>query len=150
MYCFKPITGSRLSVAVIFFASISLFELSAQQSQVLVHNPPKNTNTEVSVQVKWYSEDILYPEGVHVYRRASGALNWTRLTERPILQKETIDPAEIARDEELEFYVDLVKEQGTDVEEQILLLNTIIKSFQNEAFADFLGIFYRDNDVVSG
>lgn len=124
-----------------------------QQAQILTRNAPENTLEKQAIQIKWYSSEFpFYQEGAHVYRRELGTTNWEKLTERPILLKSVFDTTIYAFDPDLEFFTAIMKEVTKEAieGEPFLFINLLIKSFQSQWFADFLGIFYEDKTVVYG
>lgn len=139
--------SKRIFILLFFLASGSIH---AQNSQVIAHNPSTNTDGHTSILIKWYSPEILYREGINIYRRMEGQSNWEKLNTTPIKLKDDVNPEEILKDEELEFYVNLIKEDGIDFEEEILLFNVLLKSFQSNVFADFLGIYFEDSTAQFG
>ncbi|MEM7548839.1 MAG: hypothetical protein AAF363_04145 [Bacteroidota bacterium] len=57
--------------------------LLAQQGKVFVSNNYRNTNSS-AIAVKWFDENVYYPEGFNVYRRNDGQADWQKLTDQPI------------------------------------------------------------------
>lgn len=121
-----------------------------QSGKVLVRNAPNTESSVPVIQVKWYSQNLLYPEGVNVYRRLSDEPNnWSKLTRAPIYRKQIIDTEELGHDPDLQVYVDMVNDVGgiSGLPDELLQMNMIIKSFESLAFADFLGLYFEDHNV---
>ena len=124
---------------------------AAQESRVLAENSKNADTTAPIVMLKWYSKDLLYKEGVNIYRREEGALNWIKLNEKPVIMKEAMRKSLVNADPDLEPFVEIAKgisARGT--KEDLLLLNVLLKSFQSNAFADFMGIYYEDKTTAVG
>ncbi|MEM9328539.1 MAG: hypothetical protein AAGA85_22930, partial [Bacteroidota bacterium] len=103
-----------------------------------------------AVLLKWYSKELIYPEGVNVYRRPAGSTQWEKLNEIPIRKKPNL-ASRAAADEELQTFSQMVNELGLDgLGSEFLLLNVFIKSFESNDFADFLGVFYQDTTAQWG
>ncbi|WP_258103564.1 fibronectin type III domain-containing protein [Marinoscillum sp. MHG1-6] len=143
----KPAPAKHHTLLILLCLFIT-YNATAQQTRVLAQNHPANDQQTQTIQVKWYSQTLTYPEGVHVYRRQSGQTNWTRLTAEPIHPQQAIDPALIEQDPDLEFYTELLKEDN--LSEQLLLFNIVIKTFESTPFATFMGLYYEDHDVIAG
>ncbi|WP_421875091.1 fibronectin type III domain-containing protein [Marinoscillum sp.] len=140
---------SKLLLLLILSVCAS-FEVFAQApSYVFVRNAPASTRSNPVIQVKWFSEDILNPEGFNLYRRELGESNWTRLNSVP-LTKGVMPAAIKAADEELDFLVDVVNQAPEDLKEEFLFMNLLLKSFESNQLANFLGIFYNDTGVRYG
>ncbi|MCP4459079.1 MAG: hypothetical protein GY816_13810 [Cytophagales bacterium] len=123
----------------------------AQDNRVLVRNAPENTPGTSSIQIKWYSLDFFYSEGVHVYRKLVGNSNWKRLTDQPIIIDGQFDISAHPDDPNLEFFVEVVQQSSHDeLKEGFLFLNLLVKTFESQVFADFAGLFYEDTDVNFG
>jgi hypothetical protein len=120
----------------------------AQDTRVVVENAKYSTSEKPVVLIKWYSKELIYDEGVILYRRQQGALNWVRINEKPILKKTVVDPAISSADPDMEMFVSIIKSASKkDLQEGMLVFNLLIKSFQSNAFADFMGIYFEDRDV---
>lgn len=114
--------------------------------QELVHRSHEN-----AIELKWYSQQFLYAEGVNVLRKESGSTSWHQLNGTPIKQGDYRPEAALLRkDSTLNEMIEVVG-AGEAVElEGVPLLNFVVKSFQSNEFAQFLGIFYRDETIQNG
>jgi hypothetical protein len=153
--------GNNLSVRLCYFyffiLSILMLTYSSmataqyQETRVLVSLSTSSTVQQPRVWVKCYSTDFLYPEGINVYRREVNTLNWTKLNQLPILKKQKLAATELANDADLSTFVEIVKEaKPEDWKNEMLLFNVLLKSFQSNVFADYLGIFFEDTTAVNG
>ncbi|WP_258100480.1 fibronectin type III domain-containing protein [Marinoscillum pacificum] len=122
---------------------------SQAPSFVFVRNAPSATSERPVIQVKWFSDDILNPEGFNLYRRELGALAWNKINNSPITRG--VMPAGVrAADPEIDFLVDVVTKSPEDLKEEFLYLNLLLKTFESNQLASFLGIFYNDSGVRYG
>ena len=118
--------------------------LQAQESHVLVINDPANSEESFQTLVKWYSPDFIYPEGVNLYRKAQGALQWKKLNDKPILIKDSIEQRFKNQDADLEFFEQLLQQPEDAKEADHLFINMMVKSFQSAVFAEYAGIYFED------
>lgn len=122
----------------------------AQNARVLTEKSVQSTKENPVILIKWYTDEILYDEGVNVYRKEAGQLNWQRINAQPIIKKTTLPASEIAADPDLEVLGDIIKSATKEeLQDDLLSLNVLIKSFQNNAFADHMGIYFEDTEVES-
>jgi hypothetical protein len=120
----------------------------AQDVRVLVENAKTSSAEHPVVLIKWYSRDLLYPEGVNVYRREEGALSWTKLNAAPIKKKNDMPATITSQDPDLESLVQIIqKATAKDLQVPIIQMNLLIKSFQSNDFADFMGVYFVDESA---
>lgn len=136
-----------ISLLMTFVVSI---HVHAQESQVLAINDPLNTQESFQVLIKWYTPDFIYPEGVNLYRRVQGGLQWERLNSSPITIKDSIQQRFKDSDPDLEFFEQLLQRPEEAKEANHLFINMIIKSFQSAVFADYAGIYFEDKTARWG
>lgn len=117
-------------------------------SRVLVRNAGVVSGKQ-TVSVKWYSKDLLYPEGVNLYRK-EGQGEWKKLNNIPVKKLADVASGEYDKDEELHFFVPLMNKAKKEDLKGLLLINILVKSFQSEAFSRFLGIQFEDTTVKAG
>ncbi|MEQ9304090.1 MAG: hypothetical protein RJQ14_09265, partial [Marinoscillum sp.] len=115
-----------------------------------MRNHPSNGSGNVVVQIKWFCNDMLNPEGFNLYRRQVGFDEWVRLNESPISKKAGINSNFLSIDEELEFFVSIVNDSPQDLNEEFVFLNLLLKSFESNQLAEFLGIYFEDESAISG
>lgn len=136
----------------VFF--ISLMAISgvgyAQPTYVFARNSPENTEVATTVQVKWFCSELLNEEGFNVYRREAGSSTWVLLNDSPVKRAARIPNTELQKDEELEFFMDLVNKAPEDLNDDFMFFNLLLKSFQSNVLARFLGIFFEDHSAISG
>ncbi|MBL6446566.1 hypothetical protein JMN32_09610 [Fulvivirga sp. 29W222] len=135
-----------LSIILLTLTASSLF---AQTGRVLVQNAPNTSLESPVINVKWYTEQLWYPEGVNVYRRQSSEDEWTKLNSTPVLKKSTVSMEALQEDEDLEVMVEIMNDNPEQAE-GFLLINLFIKSFQSMEFSRFLGIQYDDASINWG
>ncbi|MEM6829915.1 MAG: hypothetical protein AAF551_05325 [Bacteroidota bacterium] len=137
---------------VFFYGSILLIQAQID-SKVLVRNHPDNTVTSTTIESKWFSLQLTYEEGVNVYRKQNGTDIWEKLNESPIQMKDTLPPARLAEDPDLELFAEALKNLGPNPTEGLtglFLVNILGKLFQSTPLADHAGIYYRDETAVAG
>ncbi|MEO9871550.1 MAG: hypothetical protein ABJF63_13800, partial [Ekhidna sp.] len=143
-----------MRVYILILSFITLTSVIGQESRVLVRNSPENRDTQTSIQIKWYSNEFpFYTEGSHVYRRRSGTINWERITNEPVAQDVEFDTVRYYQlDRDLGFYTEIVKGATPEQLEEsgFLFVNILIKSFESQLFAEFIGNFYEDRNVSQG
>jgi hypothetical protein len=123
----------------------------AQETRVLTELDKQSTSSNPVIQVKWYSGDVIYAEGVNIYRREAGTLNWEKLNPSPIMKKKTIPPASISGDPDMADFAEMVNTATpAELKQEMLLFNLLVKSFQSNIFSDFMGIYFRDVTVKNG
>lgn len=124
---------------------------NAQSGKVLVQNEDKGGLAGLpAIQIKWYSQALLYPSGVNVYRREKGERNWVKLNNAPVMKKAGLPQDAYQQDENLELFVSLVNEAKPSDLQGFVLLNIMIKSFESDLYSGFLGINYLDQQPLKG
>jgi hypothetical protein len=125
------------------------FCLLGQNARVVTSLKPQIKTP--TVLVKWYSRELLYDEGTYIYRKKSSELNWTKISPTPIKRKSTVDEAKLKLDADLKDFVTIVNSSTKkQLQEDILFLQLMIKTFQSNSFSDFLGIYFEDSNVIEG
>lgn len=127
-----------------FFHLIILHLHINSQNTVICRISPTQANT---VNIKWYSEKLIYPEGVNVYRRIGNSSDWIKLNPYPIKKGiYKINEGEYQKDKELYDYVQILDNAGQLT--GFSLLAVLLKSFKSEAYANYMGIRHDDNTAV--
>lgn len=134
----------------VVFGAILANKSVAQSSRVLVQNTIGSSQSNVSVQVKWYTDKLVYLQGVHVYRRTADSVDWARINKQLITLQKTVPAPLVQKDEDLEAFLDMANGLNTPNPEGFVLLNLYVKSFQSPAFSKLLGIQYDDATVEWG
>ena len=126
------------------------YTLSGQDARVLVENAKISTAQHPVVLIKWYTENLLYPEGVNLYRKEENTLTWAKLNATPIKKKTMMAPSLLSKDPDMEPFVKMIQSAtAKDLQVSIVQFNLLLKSFQSNDFADFMGIYFEDGSVVS-
>ena len=126
-----------------------LCTVNAQQARIVLQNANYGEFKHV-INVKWYSQQFIYNNGVFVYRREYPKGRWVKLTTLPLKRLSDL-PEEIKmKDEELNVFVEVMKEAKPEHLTGLLLLNLMVESFNNPIFSRFLGIQYDDKEVIPG
>ena len=63
---------------------------NGQDNRVLVENALNSTTNDPTVLIKWYTKDLLYDEGINLYRKQKGTLIWIKINQSPIIKKENL------------------------------------------------------------
>lgn len=141
----------RGRITVTLFLYLSFSACYGQKSSVLTRNHPENDQTRSFVEVKWYSPAMFGVNLYKVYRKEATAAAWQLLTTQPIKREASIPPEELAADEELLFFQNVLSDAGANgVEEDFVKLNILLKSFESTPFSKFLGIYLLDKTAEEG
>jgi fibronectin type 3 domain-containing protein len=142
----------RIAALIVFLLSNFLFfNASGQQTRVVAECARQSTESNPIVLIKWYSRELIYGEGVNIYRRPENSLSWTKLNATPVVKKRNVSAQALAADPDLEDFVAMVNEsRPADLQEDLLMFNILVKSFQSNVFADFLGIYFEDRPALAG
>jgi hypothetical protein len=133
---------------VLLFASKNFSQSS--DVRVLVQNTKATTALKPFISIKWYSQSLVYPKGVNIYRKELGQEAWVKLNKSPLLIQKSV-PAQLQqRDADLEAFVEMAKEMGSAQDNGFLLLNLFVKSFQSSDYAKLIGIQYDDMTATWG
>jgi hypothetical protein len=120
-----------------------------QDARVVTRNEKKSQGKPV-ILVKWYSQQLVYNEGVHVYRREFPKGRWVKLTIDAVKRLPDLPEEMKLKDEELHVFTELMKEAKPEQLNGLLLMNITVESFKSPDFSRFLGIWYSDETAVSG
>lgn len=121
----------------------------AQTAKVLARNSQQNVLGRTTIHVKWYSQDFLYPEGCHVYRKTDSS-SWQRVNLVAIRLTPPAYPAAFATDSTLEAFVEMAKDFKNASADGLLLLNMFAKTFESHDYSKIIGIQYDDASVEWG
>lgn len=125
------------------------FNIYGQDARVVTRND-KDSQGKPVILVKWYSQQLVYNEGVHVYRREFPRGRWVKLTTGAVKRLPDL-PEEIKlNDEELHVFTEVMKEAKPEQLNGLLLMNITVESFKSADFSRFLGILYSDQTAVTG
>lgn len=132
-------------IVIILFCS---FQSRGQASRIVQQLHKINDSVYV-IKIKWYTDQLLLPQGVNIYRRESPSSTWSGLNElpvRPLLLQPNLP--EIA--DTINYSLALaIRENPELLKEGILLLNLMVRSFESEEFAALLGILYIDTVAIT-
>ena len=133
-----------------FIFSLKNISTTAQNARVLTEKAIYSTDANPVTLIKWYTDELLYAEGVNIYRKETGQLSWQKLNAQPINKKTSLPTDAIANDSDLEVLSEIIDTATKEeLQEDLILLNVLIKSFQSNLFADYMGIFFEDTNVAS-
>ncbi len=132
----------KIYITLILF--INSAYVNAQDNFVLT-SISKNNLTQINI--KWYSKDFIYPEGVNLYRKEISESNWTKINSQPIKKGNYTPTAdELKQDKELKSYMEMVSSIAKL--EGVPLLGAYVKSFKSQAFSKYIGIQFTDNTAL--
>jgi len=101
-------------------------------------------NKDGKVKLKWYHQDnIIFPDGCKLYKKHQDSDSWRIIDKVYKKNKETFRFNE--KDTSLTFFIEAAELIALRNEKDFAYLNLIIKSFQSNQFANYLGIYYEDN-----
>lgn len=141
----------------------SIIQLMAISFAVLPHNSEAQVNAGKNivvsnsieekhprVRIKWYIEESIPENGVHVYRKQNEG-SWEKLTDEPFKKGEYEIPEQaFEQDHNLQDYVSIaenIKRKDLKGMTQAMIM---IKASQSAHYARYLGIEYHDKKVDTG
>ena len=132
---------------IMLFLIVSLLSATAQPKSSIIAGVD---STGKQIIVKWFSEQVIFHQGVHVYRSEAGN-DWIRLTTRP-LKKGDMPVAQslIQSDYTLQAFIEATQSATNNDLKGIIGAMLMVKAVQNNHYARFLGLCYIDNDVAEG
>jgi len=144
-----------LKLSIIQFIAIS-FAILPHDTEAQV-NAGKNIVVSNSIEakhpkirIKWFIEESLLPDGVHVYRKQKGG-SWKKLTDQPFKKGQYDIPEQaFEQDHNLQEYVtiaDNIERKDLKGMTQAMIM---IKATQSTHYARYLGIEYHDKNVEPG
>lgn len=138
--------------AIAIFSALLFFTTAfAQPKYVFTRNSPANSATATAIELKWLCKELVSSDGFNIYRRQGAVGPWVLLEASPVKKLPTLATPVLQADEELAFLVEEVNEaSAADLQEDFLLLNLVLKSFQSNEFARFLGIYFADSMAIAG
>ena len=133
----------------LFFSLFQIHGFSqTYDSRVLLRNASV-VNGKQTISVKWYTKELIYPEGVNVYRKEPNG-RWQKLNSKPIKKLDSLPASEYTKDADLHFFVPFINHAKKEDLQGIFMINVLVKSFQSEAFSRFLGIQFEDTTAKAG
>jgi uncharacterized protein len=138
------------SFTITVFLLITTHYVLGQSAKVLVQNAKLNSPTKAAINIKWYSQSLVYPKGVNVYRRLQGENTWMKLTNTPLMIQQAVPAALIKQDEELKAFHGIAKDLAKSKNNGFVLLSLFGKSFQSADFSRLIGIQWDDDKVTWG
>jgi fibronectin type 3 domain-containing protein len=118
----------------------------AQAGKVFVGNSQVGN----AILVKWVNTALYEKDGFLVYRREIGQTDWVAQTDSPIVQLPALDIPAADRKGEMALLEDYVLNNDLTKAEGMSKMLLSMKLVESEAFATFLGLFYKDEKVVTG
>lgn len=133
---------------ILLHITLFLFVATAfAQPDITLRNAPEGN----AIELKWFSPQFLYPEGVNLYRMKNKSGVWEKLNEKPIVKGDYAIPVnQLAVDSVLSFNKLLIDEIPADSIQGIFLLQLLIQSFENFDYAKYCGVAFQDKTVSRG
>lgn len=107
-----------------------------------------NGTTGNEVLLKWVLPGFGSPEGFQVYRQQDGDTEWQLLNPAPVKKMATLGTAE--KDDAMTYLEDYIAKNDLTKADPFTLLLLSRKLVELDAFAEYLGLFYRDETVQPG
>lgn len=85
------------------------FNIYGQDARVVTRND-KDSQGKPVILVKWYSQQLVYNEGVHVYRREFPRGRWVKLTTGAVKRLPDLPDEIKLNDEELHVFTEVMKD----------------------------------------
>lgn len=124
---------------------------NAQETRVLVENAKHSIAENPAVLIKFYSKYLLYDEGVNIYRKQESTLSWIKINRSPVIKKDNLPAALLISDPDLEVFEEIIKSSSRqELQQDIIVFNVLVKSFQSNGFADYMGIYFEDTTALPG
>lgn len=135
---------------ILILLTISGFGSAFAQDASIVVNNSKEFPGKV-LNIKWVDDDILFDEGVMLYRREDRIPFWTPIVDKPIMKGDYNVPDSAFRaDTSLADYIELAKDiKSTDLQGMAKAFFLLEMVYNNE-FAKYIGVQYDDYDVEPG
>ena len=146
----KSISKNRIyTILIIGLLGIVTQESDAQQTHLLVANSKEKPGKEINL--KWISNDVIYPEGVNIYRREESLPFWELLNDAPYMRGNYVIPSyAYEQDSTLSTYELLARDIQPEEVEGMTKAFLLLKSVYNNHFSAFLGIQYNDTTFKPG
>jgi fibronectin type 3 domain-containing protein len=107
-------------------------------------------STRRYIVVKWFTEQVTFAQGVHLYRREQGK-DWERITGRPLKKGDMPVPPELLqKDSTLATFVDAARSAAPSELRGFVGAMMMVMAVQNNYFARYMGLCYLDEGVVPG
>lgn len=139
----RAIFRSLLFFCLAFFSIKSVAQV---RGRVLVQNSPDRSSV---VEVKWYSTQIICPEGAIVYRRINNG-SWEKLTTKPLKINTKLSEKDYPNDTTTVVFIEMLKEMPIDKIPDIAKISMMVQSFNSSSFSSFLGLYFRDTTLLPG
>ena len=121
----------------------------AQNTQIVVSNSKEFPGSAINI--KWVSDNILYEEGVNLYRRKTDVPLWTKINNEPIKRGwyEIPDTALLA-DPSLNDYIEIANTVETSELVGMGKVFFLLELVYSNEFAKYIGVQYDDNRIEQG
>ena len=107
-------------------------------------------NGKLSVEVKWFSQNVVQEKPVYLFRKETTDKDWKLLHSEPFKVQNSISNADKAKDKDLDAFEQIVKARKQKPIDGIMMIALWIKAIESTEFANFVGIYHRDTTVQKG
>ncbi len=123
--------------------------IDAQSTNLLVSNSKEDPGEVINI--KWLSSNIIYEEGVNLYRKEEGTPFWQKVNSAPITKGQYKIPAyAFDQDSSLAGYVEMAADMTPDQLVGLGKAFMLLKTVYSNQFALYLGIQFNDSTVKKG
>jgi hypothetical protein len=132
---------------IVFIATITLqLEVHAQPtSGKVLARVVYDNDAQPIVMLKWYTNQMFYEQGVHVYKRILPDGDWSQISSIPI---QTTDPLSV-ENEDYRGALEIANNYLSDRDDMIKL-DLLMMSFHDDELAVLFGLAFRDTNVITG
>ncbi|MEM0939848.1 MAG: fibronectin type III domain-containing protein [Bacteroidota bacterium] len=127
-------------------------DLCAQEGRIVSKTYLDDATGTPVVELKWIALPIIYPEGVNLYRKTKGESTWEKLNTVPLRFQSEVPAALLEKYPEIELFHEVAKEANNVSDESasgFLIVNLLGKIFTINEFANLLGLYYKDTNIVA-
>ena len=138
-----------MSIKKYVFLLFTFFNLAllAQTEKGTIVSKSMLIDGNATIQLKWYSQKLIYSEGVDIFRKEIDEAEWVKINSESIKKLTEIPETD---DSDLEIAYQMASSVTSSEIKGIVLLNLMLQSFKSEAFAKFLGLYFIDVHVLVG
>ncbi|MDR1974558.1 MAG: hypothetical protein LBQ31_07790 [Bacteroidales bacterium] len=142
-------------LSLTFIISFLCLDVTAQTSLQHSQRQPKQMiascdTTGNTVLLKWFGKDVLFKNGVYLYRTNVATKEKKQLNEKPIKRKTySLKADAFKKDTTLKRYVELLDNNSSNIKE-ILAVFILLKVLESNDFAKYSGLYFEDTTASEG
>ena len=143
----------KIFLTVIIAAAIGSAH-SQRQSQMVAacatNAPASASNNKSNVLLKWFGKEVIFKNGVYLYRVHPESGQRVKLNEKPIKTGTVPISAEAFKtDSTLEKYVALLDKNNSNLKD-LLAVFVMLKALESNEYAQYAGLFFEDTAAITG